>query len=115
MFPFLVEVGLHTYSAGPNNGYGPTAVYTPAKDSPGTAAKVYGWSETSTTETDKCDVVVTDVELFAPPEFQASPFDLVDLPDGQYEVTGAAQHSQGPFGTALGVVVKLRLGRVSLM
>jgi hypothetical protein len=109
MFPQLFEVGVHTYSAGPSNGYGPTAVYTPAKDDQGTTAKVYGWSETSTLATDEHDVLVTDIELFAPPDFSASPFDLIDLPDGQYEVVGAAQHIHSPFSATLGVVVKLRL------
>ena len=72
MYPRLLEVGVHTYSAGPNNGYGPTAVYTPAKDSPGTTAKVYGWAETDS-ETNDHDVSVADLELFAPPEFEAIP------------------------------------------
>jgi hypothetical protein len=110
MFPQLFEVGVHIYSAGPTNGYGSeTAVYTPPKDSPGTAAKVYGWSVASSTEPRPEDLVVTDVDLFAPADFPAAAYDVIDLPEGQYEVIGTPQdYTHGPFGSALGIRVKLR-------
>ncbi|WNG95286.1 hypothetical protein [Mycobacterium sp. ITM-2016-00318] len=110
MFPQLLEVGLHTYSAGPVNGYGSeTAVYTPPKDSPGTAAKVYGWSVASSFEPRPDDLVVTDVDLFAPADFPAGAYDVIDLPDGQYEVIGQSQdYNHGPFRFTPGVLVHLR-------
>lgn len=110
MLPLLYEVGVHTYSEGPSDGYGPTVVYTPPKDDPGVAVKVYGWSVPSSTEPpeEQGNLVVIDVELLAPAGFVVSPHDVIDLPDGQYEVIGAAEDfTHGPFGTAFGILVKL--------
>jgi hypothetical protein len=111
MFPLRYEVGLHAYSTG-GDGYSSAAVYTPPRDSPGIAEKVYGWSVPSSTEphgAGRDNLVVTDVELLAPPDFPVGPYDLVDLPDGQYEVIGQPQdYTHGPFAYTPGVVVKLR-------
>jgi hypothetical protein len=114
MLPLRHEVGLHSYSAGGIDGYGCTIpVYTPPRESPGIVEKVYGWVVSSSTEphvdAGRSDLVVTDVELFASPDFQVSAYDLIDLPDGQYEVMGQPEdYTRGPFGSALGVLVKLR-------
>jgi hypothetical protein len=50
-FPALFTVGLHTYSAGADDGYGnPTPVFTPAKESdPGTAYKVFWFAVKAST------------------------------------------------------------------
>jgi hypothetical protein len=113
MLPLTVEVGVHTYSAGQVDYNGIAApVYTPPKDEPGAVRKVYGWQVPSSIERRNAvgELVITEVELFAPPGFSVGPSDLVDLPDGQYEVVGhPLDYTHGPFGTALGVLVKLRL------
>jgi hypothetical protein len=113
MLPLRHEVGLHSYSAGEIDAYGCTIpVYTPPRDSPGTAEKVYGWSLPLSIEPHgegRDNIIVTDVELLAPPGFSVGPYDVVDLPDGQYEVVGHPQdYGYGPFGFDPGVVVKLR-------
>lgn len=70
------------------------------------------WSSPTNTETAtevRDNIVATDVELLAPVGFSVNPYDLIDLPDGQYEVVGRPQEmSYGPFGTDFGVMVKLR-------
>lgn len=111
MVPLLFEVGIHVYSSGPSDGYGPTMVYTPPRDVPGIAEKVYGWSSPSSSEPREGhgNIIVTDVELLAPAGFSVGPYDVVDLPDGQYQVMGHPQDfGYGPFGYDPGVVVKLR-------
>ena len=111
MLPLLREVGLHAYSTG-GDGYSGAAVYTPPRDSPGIAEKVYGWSVPSSREPHgegRDNVVVTDVELLAPPGFPVGPYDVIDLPDGQYEVIGQPEdYNQGPFAYTPGVRVNLR-------
>ena len=43
--------------------------------------------------------VVVDVEVFASPGLPVGPYDLVDLPDGQYWVIGQPEdYTNGPFG-----------------
>jgi hypothetical protein len=115
MLPMTLEVGLHTYSAGEPNRYNVVEpVYTPPRDQPGTPVKVYGWAVTTTREPSAPgpsphNMVVTEVDLFAPPGFTIAPHDVVDLPDGQYEVIGDPQtFQQGPFGSTLGTVVALK-------
>lgn len=113
--PALLEVGVHTYSTGQRDRYNtPVPVYTPAKDQPGTRLKVFGWTVRASTEPpgpgpSPHNIVVTEVDLYAASDFPIGPDDLVDLPDGQYDVIGEPQGFQhGPFGSCLGVVVKLR-------
>lgn len=115
MLPMILEVGLHTYSAGERNGYNAVIpVYTPAKDEQGIRLKVFGWSVRSSIEPpgpgpSPHNLVITEVDLFAPPDFPVAPNDLVDLPDGQYEVIGESEDfGHGPFGSGLGLLVKLR-------
>lgn len=111
-FPLRFEVGVHTYSTGADDGYGGTTdTYTPAVGEPGVSQKVYGWSAPSSTEPKVAghDRVVVDVELLAPPDFTVSAHDLVDLPDGVYEVVGQPEdYNHGPFGFTPGLVVNLR-------
>ncbi len=110
-----LEVGIHIYSAGARDRYNSVIpTYSPPKDEPGTRLKVYGWTVRSSTEPpspgpSSHNIVVTEVDLFAPADFPIGPYDLVDLPDGQYEVIGEPEDFQhGPFGSKLGVLVKLR-------
>lgn len=111
-FPLLFEVGVHTYSPGSSDGYGGTEdTYTPPVGETGVTQKVYGWSAPRSEEPKVAghDRVVVDVELLAPPGFQVGAHDLVDLPDGVYEVVGQPEdYNHGPFGFTPGLVVNLR-------
>jgi len=111
-FPLRFTVGLHTYSEGTADGYNESAaVYTPVKTVAGTSYRVYGWSTPTSTEPKLAghDRVIVDVELLVPPGFPAGPHDLIDLPDGQYEVLGQPEdYNNGPFGFTPGLVVNLR-------
>jgi hypothetical protein len=114
VLPLRQTVGLHTWSQGELDRYNvPATVHTPAKDQPGTPYKVFGWTKTSNADPSKLvgmiPIANVDVDLYAPPGFPASLYDLIDLPDGQYEVVGAPKNDNyGPFGYEPGVVVQLR-------
>lgn len=111
-FPLLFTVAVHSYSAGSIGDYGETAaVYTPPLDTSGTEVAVYGWSTPSSVEPKLAghDRVVVDQELLVPPENTIGAHDLVDLPDGQYQVIGEPEDmNNGPFGWQPGKVVNLR-------
>jgi len=111
-FPLLFTVAVHSYSAGSSDEYGEAAaVYTPPLDSAGTDVAVYGWSTPSSTEPKLAghDRVIVDQELLVPPDSTISAHDLVDLPDGQYQVIGEAEDfNSGPFGWQPGKVINLR-------
>jgi len=108
-FPTPFTVGVHTWSAGADSAYNePADVYTPAKTSAGTEYKVCGWSAPTSTEPKLAghDRVVVDVELLAPTSVPIHAHDLVDLPDGQYEVIGEPEdYNHGPFNFVPDVLV----------
>lgn len=106
-------IGVHTYSAGESDGYGGTTpVYTPPLHQPGTPHQVYGWVVPASSEPKtrgSTERVIVDVEVFAPADLPIGPYDLVDLPDGQYWVIGQPEdYNHGPFGATPGLVVNLR-------
>lgn len=108
-FPLLFTVGVHTASS--TADYNSATTYAPAADQPGTQVKVYGWSTPSSTEPKRAgrDEVVVDVELLVPPDFVVAADDLIDLPDGQYEVLGDPEdYNHGPFGFQPGKIVNLQ-------
>jgi hypothetical protein len=115
-FPALFTVGLHTYSAGADDGYGnPTPVFTPAKEDPGTAYKVFWFAvKASTTpylmeSTGNEDQVFSDAQLCAPRDFPATPYALIDIGDTQYQVLGAADDfNSGPWWVPGMVIWNLR-------
>ena len=113
-FPLLFEVGHHVYTdSAVMDDYGElTPVFTPAKDAPGTSYKVFGWSVPSSREPAVAghDRLVVDVQLLAPPDFPAGPYDLIDIPDlGQFQVIGLAEKNDAnPFGWNPGMTVNLR-------
>lgn len=100
-FPTPFTVGVHTYSAGSDDGYGnPVPVYTPARDQPGTEYAVCGWvtSAPPVEERGGQDRVIIDLQLFAPATFPATAYDLVDVEDTQFEVIGEAEdYNNGPW------------------
>ncbi|KUI43910.1 hypothetical protein AU197_21130 [Mycobacterium sp. IS-1590] len=115
MLPLAQEVRVHTYSKGPLDAYGTAeAVYTPPLDQPGAPQRVYGWQVPESTERralgGHAEMVITDVDLYAPPDFQIAPTDVVDLPGaGQFHVIGhPIDYTHGPFVAQPGVVVRLR-------
>lgn len=115
MLPMLLEVGVHTHSVGERDRYNvPVPIYTPPRDQPGYQLRVYGWATKASTEPTSVgpsphNLVVTEVDLLAPRDFPVGPYDLIDLPDGQYEVIGEPEDFvNGPFGSRLGVLVKLK-------
>lgn len=107
-------VGVHTFSEGERDRLGvPATVHTPARDVEGTPYRVFGWEVTSKADPSKLvgstPMANVDMDLFAPPGFPAALYDLIDLPDGQYEVVGVPKDfDHGPFGYGPGVVVQLR-------
>lgn len=111
-FPAIFTVRVHAWSAGTDSDYNePADVYTPPKTAAGTAYSVYGWSAPLSTEPKLAghDRVVVDVELLMPPTVPIHAHDLVDLPDGQYEVVGEPEdYNNGPFNFAPGLVANLR-------
>lgn len=112
-FPTLFTVGVHrcTESIVLDDYGDPEPVFTPAKDTTGEQVAVYGWSTPSSTEPAVAghDRVVVDVQLLAPPDTLIGAYDLVDLPDGQYQVIGTPEdYGTGPFAFAPGVCVNLR-------
>jgi len=86
------------------------AVFTPARDQPGTTYTVYGTALVSSTETVPDRLLVDKRQLLVPPNFPAAVDDLVDIPgDGQYQVIGDPEdYWQGPFGFRPGLVLNLR-------
>lgn len=108
-YPTPYTVYWHTFSVGAvdarNN---PTTVYTPALDETGSAVAVMGWAPTQTAEPNEVRVQA-DLDLFVPPTVSGGPGDVVDLPDGAFEVVGWPEDwSNGPFGFRPGKVVKLK-------
>jgi hypothetical protein len=111
-FPLRYTVGVHSYAATTPDAYNIThPAYTPALDQLGISTPVYGWAVPQTTEplTVGHDRVIVDVQLFAPPGTPITPYDWVDLPDGQYEVLGAPDdYTHSPFGSGGGLVFNMR-------
>ena len=109
-WPTPFRVGHHVYSPGGPDRHRNPPTYTPPRNEAGTQVPVYGWSTPSTTEPKLSghDRVVVDVELLAP-NFTPAPQDLIDLPEGRYEVVGVTQdYNHGPFDFAPGAVINLR-------
>lgn len=101
-------VGWHTYSDGATTARNTkAAVYTPPLDEDGTEVAAYGWAPTYVSESNE-NRSESDLDLLLP-TLRGAPRDVVDLPTGQYEVVGDPEDfTQGPFGSAFGVVVKLK-------
>lgn len=100
-FPLLLEVHVHTFSEGADDGYGNTEpTFTPPLADPGVVHKVFGWWTPRSLEPKLAghDRVITDVELCGPPGI-AGPHDIVDLPgSGQFEVIGHPEdHNNNPW------------------
>lgn len=118
-FPTNRQVGLHKHSPGVTDSYNIEGdEYSPPKDQPGTPYMVCGWThnyrKSSEPKLAGHDRVIVDIELYAPKSFPAGPHDLIDLPEGQFEVIGYPEdYSDTPFpplnGWSVGgIVVNLR-------
>lgn len=109
MFPVPWTVGWHTYSEdGEDRNGNPIKEWTPSLDSAGTVVAVMGWAPTQTSEPEQ-DHTLDLLDLFVTSGTVSHPGDVVDLPEGQFEVVGGLQdYTKGPFGFAPGGVVKLR-------
>lgn len=113
MFPLLFTVGVHTHTETIQlDEYNEiVSAYVPARGATGTPCQVYGWSTPLSTEPAVAghDRVVVDVQLMVPPGFPAGPYDVIDLPDGEYQVIGQPEDfNHGPFGWQPGTVLNLR-------
>lgn len=108
-FPTPYTVGWHTHSEGAVDAHdNPVSVYAPALNLTGTQVAVMGWAPTQTTESNESRVQA-DIDLFVPPSVSGGPKDIVDLPEGQFEVVGWPEDwTKGPFGFTPGKVVKLK-------
>ena len=100
-FPLLRTVQVHSYSPGDDDGYGnPTRVYNPPLDEPGSTYRVAGWADLPlpgrAEETGNKDRVISIIQLLAPDDFPAGPYDLIDIDGEQWEVDGEAnRYSRG--------------------
>lgn len=114
-FPTPYMVGWHTHSDGAEDAHGnPVTVYTPplvdvdGDPVDGTPVAVMGWAPTRTEEPNEARIQA-DIDLFVPPTVTGGPKDVVDLPEGAFEVVGWPEDwSNGPFGFTPGKVVKLK-------
>lgn len=103
MFPLPFTVGLHSYSDGPDDGYGNhTRVFTPPLDEPGVEYRVAGWADlflpSATEKSGNMNRVISFLQLFAPKDFPATAYDRIDLDGEQWEVLGEPnRYSNGPF------------------
>jgi hypothetical protein len=90
----MFSVGLHSYSAGMDDGYGNlTFAYMPPLNQPGTAYDVFGWANAGPgIEADRGRRVITSLQLFAPDSFPATAYDVIDIGDEQYSVIGEGEN-----------------------
>lgn len=111
-FPTPFTVGHHVFSTTSEDGYNrDVPTFTPAANVAGVQVKVYGWANPVGAEPKLAghDRVAVEVELYAPPGFNPGPHDLIDLPNGQFEVVGYPEdYMHGPFGFQPGYVINLR-------
>lgn len=113
LFPTPYSVGVHRRLYSTVDDYGrDVPAFFPARDVPGDPVRVHGWGSPRSLEPKLAghDRVVVELELFAPVGTSIGPHDLVDLPDGQFEVVGHPEdHSCGPFAPGVGgLVINLR-------
>lgn len=119
-FPTPYLVGLHRYVQGAANAHGkPVKAYQPPKNQAGLQIRVVQWvpSQSGTFEPES-DSEFQWVDLFVQSQLtdengnavdDIGPFDLIDLPQGQFEVDGPLwDYSKGFHGWDAGKVVKLR-------
>ncbi len=107
-YPTPYTIGWHTHSnSGTDANGNPVSVWTPALNATGTQVRVMGWAPTRTVEPDEARAQA-DLDLYVPPSVTGGPKDVVDLPEGAFEVVGFEDWSKGPFGFAPGKVVKLK-------
>lgn len=118
-FPTPYTVGHHVRNPDGTDRFRTAPSWTPPRDEPGVPVAVIQWSpaKSNAAGNDGRQMVGHDrvelaVELYAPPEFQPQPGDLIDLPSGpagQYEVVGYPEdYNHGFHGWAPGNVVNLR-------
>ena len=102
-------VGWHTVDLGAVDAEGnPVVAYVPPLEDPGTPTTVFGWGFAQAEEPE-IGRVIHDLDLFVPADVTGKPQDVVDLPEGQYEVVGhPLDWTTGPFDYAPGKVVQLK-------
>lgn len=105
----MSTVGWHAVDAGAVDPEGnPVVDYVPPLDEPGTLTEVIGWAPADTTEPE-IGRVIHDIDLYIRPGGTGQPHDVVDLPEGQFEVVGwPLDWTHGPHGYAPGAVVQLK-------
>lgn len=119
-YPLRYTVGLHRYVEGDVNAHGKVVKeYQPPKDQAGLQVRVVQWVPTQFGVPEpEVDTTMHWLELFVPEVLtdvdgntvdDIGAFDLVDLPEGQYEVDGPVwDYSKGFHGWSAGKVVRLK-------
>ncbi len=110
MFPTPYIAYWHAYSQGAEDGHGNVGepTYTPPLDEEGTPTPVIFIAPGGSTEPNEVRVE-HDLDIGVPPAVTATPNDVVDLPEGQFQVVGyLADYTKGPWGFNPGKVVKLK-------
>lgn len=108
-FPANFQLGWHQYSAGTATARNtPVAVYTPALDQPGTALMVIDIAPVRSTEPNETRNVDRR-KVHAPADCPVRARDVLDLPEGQFEVDGDIEdQTRGFHGWRPGVVIWLK-------
>jgi hypothetical protein len=123
-FPTPWLVGIHRYTAGTVNAHNePTKTWTPPKDQPGEMVRVIGWGPLGPSYEPIQDRSVMKLELYTPPTLRdengspvidPGPYDVIDLPSGdgnvtQWEVQGwPRDYTHGFHGWRAGKIVDLQ-------
>jgi len=119
-YPTPYTVGLHRYAGGDTNAHGQVVkTYEPPLDEPGLQVRVTQWVPTQFGVPEpEVGTTMQWLELFVPDVLvdvdgnavdDIGGFDLVDLPDGQYEVDGPPwDYTRGFHGWKAGKVVRLK-------
>ena len=110
VYPTPWVVGWHTYTPGVEDSHGNIgeSTYEPPLDEDGEPRRVIYIAPGGSSEPNEVRVE-HDIDLGVPADFTAHPNDVVDLPEGRFEVVGyPADYTRGPFGFQPGKVVELR-------
>ena len=109
-FPTQYTVGWHTADLSGMDAEGnPATSWTTDLDEAGVSVAVMGWAPARAAEPE-IGRVEHDIDLYVPTGTTVGAADVVDLPNGQFEVVGEAlDWSTGPFVPGFGgVVVQLK-------
>lgn len=104
----MTIVGWHTDLGAVDGEGNPIVEYIPPLEEPGSPTEIIGWAPADAAEPE-IGRVIHDVDLYIRPGVTGQPQDVVDLPDGQYEVVGwPLDWTHGPYPYTPGVIVQLK-------